>query len=298
MEGSYPAWASLWPLSFWFLVNSSMANSTRILCLRLPCREPGTTVSSRLSNGVEIHRFVSCFWATEHPPLTIAGNAGSCICGANVACACIPNKVCAVNANMSSKKDKKREKSEGRKVTSIPPLHGTPIPRICETGFPDDCCCVQDYTWSGWPSVIAHVRETTGLDQTDFGQMLGGWSRSQVARWEKGDSDPQVAFWINFTKATSLSLTWVFTGLGSPYEYLLQEYDDHHGFMRWVYVESERQLLSGGHPEPRTRRGVEYLQVRTKGDSETESGGEDTGELSGGVSRSPKAQKTKKPKRQ
>ncbi|MCK4626017.1 MAG: helix-turn-helix transcriptional regulator [Phycisphaerae bacterium] len=146
--------------------------------------------------------------------------------------------------------------------------------------------------------MIAHVRETTGLDQTDFGQMLGGWSRSQVARWEKGDSDPQVAFWINFTKATSLSLTWVFTGLGSPYEYLLQEYDDHHGFMRWVYVESERQLLSGGHPEPRTRRGVEYLQVRTKGDSETESGGEDTGELSGGVSRSPKAQKTKKPKRQ
>ena len=102
---------------------------------------------------------------------------------------------------------------------------------------------IREFTWAGWASVVSRVRENMELDQVEFGTMLGGFSRGQVARYESGENEPSVAFWIRFTKVTSLSLTWVLTGLGDPYEAVFQRLPDFDEFKRWMVLGAERERL-------------------------------------------------------
>ncbi len=127
----------------------------------------------------------------------------------------------------------KKENSENSfvPIQGLPPVVGTVVPEGGEDPYE-----LVHYTWVGWSDVILKIREYVSLDQSQFGQMLGGYNRGQVGRFESGESDPPISFWERFTKVTSLSLTWVFTGLGNPYVRELQSLTDFNAMRRYCYA--------------------------------------------------------------
>lgn len=64
---------------------------------------------------------------------------------------------------------------------------------------------------------IGQVRKSLGLSQGDFGAMLEGFSQTNIARYETGDTEPPIEFWRKFTRLFGISVSWAITGEGQPY---------------------------------------------------------------------------------
>ncbi len=67
-------------------------------------------------------------------------------------------------------------------------------------------------------NAIERVRKALELSQGEFGAMLEGFSQSNIARYESGETEPPLDFWRKFARGCGLNLTWCITGEGNPYE--------------------------------------------------------------------------------
>ena len=102
------------------------------------------------------------------------------------------------------------------------------------------------YEWVGWGPLIRHLREWMDVDQSLFGRLLRGYTRPQIARYEKEAAEPPLDFWIKFMKTFGLNLNWVFSGEGVPYVEEYENSPERERFMRWTVLSSEkREFLEG-----------------------------------------------------
>lgn len=67
-------------------------------------------------------------------------------------------------------------------------------------------------------NAVERVRWALRLSQAAFGAMLEGYTQTNIARYETGETEPPLDFWRKFGRSFGLNLTWVIIGSGDPYE--------------------------------------------------------------------------------
>lgn len=78
------------------------------------------------------------------------------------------------------------------------------------------------------------------MDQTAFGRLLRGYTRSQISRYEKEDANPPIDFFIKLMRTFGVDLNWLFTGVGKPYTLDFQDSEERARFLHWTYLMDER----------------------------------------------------------
>lgn len=105
------------------------------------------------------------------------------------------------------------------------------------------CSCEsqdKQYQWVSWGLVIYDIRRFVGMDQINFGRLISGYTRSQIARYESEQAEPPIDFWIRIMKVLGLNINWALTGKGKPYIEEFQESDERKKYINWEKIEDER----------------------------------------------------------
>lgn len=63
---------------------------------------------------------------------------------------------------------------------------------------------------------IREIRKRAGLNQTQFGELLGGEVKSTVSNYETGDRFPQLDALLKIVEIGKVSFEWLFTGKETP----------------------------------------------------------------------------------
>lgn len=71
--------------------------------------------------------------------------------------------------------------------------------------------------WRSWNGALAELRLDTHMTQEIFGDYIGGFTRSQINRYESGLAEPPIRFWIQISEIFGVSIQWMLTGKGSPH---------------------------------------------------------------------------------
>ncbi len=63
--------------------------------------------------------------------------------------------------------------------------------------------------WNKIAQKIKEMREARGLNQTDFGERLGGIPQAVISKYERGTVKPRLEFLVEVTKFGKVSLDWL-----------------------------------------------------------------------------------------
>lgn len=99
----------------------------------------------------------------------------------------------------------------------------------------------EHYEWQGWGLVIRHLRDFTGMDQAIFGQLLQGYQRGQIARYETEQTEPPVDFWVKMMRFFGLNISWALTGQELPYILEYQESQERKRFYKWIQLIADKE---------------------------------------------------------
>lgn len=66
--------------------------------------------------------------------------------------------------------------------------------------------------WVKIAARIQEVRRKSGLNQTDFGEQLGGLPQTLVSKYERGTIKPPLEFLIGVADLGKVSLDWLVRG--------------------------------------------------------------------------------------
>jgi DNA-binding XRE family transcriptional regulator len=69
-------------------------------------------------------------------------------------------------------------------------------------------------SWRSWSEAILDLRLDTHMTQKIFGDYIGGFTRSQICRFEKGQSEPTLKFWLQVSMLFGVNIHWMLTGEG------------------------------------------------------------------------------------
>ena len=99
----------------------------------------------------------------------------------------------------------------------------------------------EPYEWQCWGLVIRHLRDYSGMDQATFGQLLRGYNRMQISRYETESAEPPIDFWVKMMRIFGLNITWAFTGKGRPYVKEYCDSDERQRLFKWTTLLSEKK---------------------------------------------------------
>jgi len=99
----------------------------------------------------------------------------------------------------------------------------------------------EGYDWESWGLVIRHIRDFAGMDQSIFGRLLQGYTRSQISRYETEETEPPIDFWKKMVRTFGLNISWVFTGKGLPYTTDYMQCDERKRFYKWIELIDEKE---------------------------------------------------------
>lgn len=99
--------------------------------------------------------------------------------------------------------------------------------------------------WKGWGPAIRDMRDFLGIDQTTFGKLIIGYTRSQISRFEMELTEPPIDFWVKLAKYFGINITWILTGSGMPYTEEFLESDERRRYQIWseLYESSSKVLV-------------------------------------------------------
>jgi hypothetical protein len=120
-------------------------------------------------------------------------------------------------------------------LTDIPAYN-----RFCDPGMNDDN---MPYKWQSWGLVIRHLRDFIGLDQDIFGRLLQGYTRGQISRFEKEESEPPIDFWRKMMFTFGLNINWALTGEGLPYIIEYQNCKERSRLNDWINLIFEKKTF-------------------------------------------------------
>lgn len=144
-------------------------------------------------------------------------------------CSTIMRVICALSSEKMAKSKKKVRPAE---LTADIPW----IPAVDVFAEPGK----KPYEWAGWGLVIRHLRDFTGMDQSVFGRMLRGYTRTQISRYETEATEPPVSFWITVMRMFGVNLNWVLAGEGPPCTSEFAESEERQRLLSWTRMMTER----------------------------------------------------------
>lgn len=115
---------------------------------------------------------------------------------------------------------------------------------------------------------IGTIRSRLSLSQGEFGDLIEGFSQTNIARYESGSSEPPIDFWRKLTRTTSVSISWIFARSGNPYVVGFEntnEKDRAYRYLvdRFEFDSSRRTIESTLYPPAAVffgLRGIEWLK--------------------------------------
>ena len=66
--------------------------------------------------------------------------------------------------------------------------------------------------WGKIAGRIKNIRESRGLNQTEFGEKLGGTPQAAISKYERGTVKPRLEFLVEVAKYGKISLDWLILG--------------------------------------------------------------------------------------
>ncbi len=66
--------------------------------------------------------------------------------------------------------------------------------------------------WDNIAKKIKEMRESCGLNQTEFGEKLGGIPQAVISKYERGTVKPRLEFLVEVAKFGKVSLDWLILG--------------------------------------------------------------------------------------
>ena len=66
--------------------------------------------------------------------------------------------------------------------------------------------------WEGIANRIKQIRRKKGLNQTDFGEKLGGIPQVYISRYERAAAKPSLEFLLKVAELGEVSLDWLILG--------------------------------------------------------------------------------------
>lgn len=71
---------------------------------------------------------------------------------------------------------------------------------------------MRSFDWNKIASRIKDIRESRGLNQTEFGERLGGVPQAVISKYERGTVKPRLEFLAEVAKFGKVSLDWLILG--------------------------------------------------------------------------------------
>ena len=71
---------------------------------------------------------------------------------------------------------------------------------------------MKSLSWEKISSRIKEIRELRGLNQTDFGNKLGGVPQAVISKYERGTVKPRLEFLVEVANYEKVSLDWLILG--------------------------------------------------------------------------------------
>lgn len=81
----------------------------------------------------------------------------------------------------------------------------------------EDLLGLRDQAYLHFGQAIEMVRTSLQLTQSEFGAMLEGFSQTNVARYESGETEPPLEFWRKLGRGLGIGLSWAIAGEGDVY---------------------------------------------------------------------------------
>ena len=69
-----------------------------------------------------------------------------------------------------------------------------------------------EFEWEAISLGIKEIREKAQLNQTDFGQKLGGIPQAVISKYERGAVKPPLDFLVKVAEFGKVSLDWLILG--------------------------------------------------------------------------------------
>ena len=66
--------------------------------------------------------------------------------------------------------------------------------------------------WNNIAKKIKEIRESNALNQTEFGERLGGVPQAVISKYERGTVKPRLEFLAEVAKFGKVSLDWLILG--------------------------------------------------------------------------------------
>jgi transcriptional regulator with XRE-family HTH domain len=66
--------------------------------------------------------------------------------------------------------------------------------------------------WDKIAKKIKEIRESRALNQTEFGERLGGIPQAVISKYERGTVKPRLEFLVEVAKFGKVSLNWLVLG--------------------------------------------------------------------------------------